>query len=336
MNKIYIHLMTVFYDIQPLFNKNMKDASINKTKKIHINNPIDLNSYFISNNYVPIINQFFTNKETITYNNGRNTILINLFTTTNKEYNIWNNNDYDILYLNVIMMLSLMDYVKTTNNKVIIHFYPTKFKKEWNERNLTPEVINSGFTSHGKDKYILIYRKEEYNRLLLHELIHYLLLDSAMDNKIWSSTHMKISLDYNIFNHINLFETYTDTWAIILLIIMTHIIEPKLSLKSLLKKEKEHILCMVQQLLYQLSIPDIDSISIHTWVQHTSALSYYVFKYGTLNMDDFITKYPIGIKFTKEKADELYSDIRKELNGKFIEMKNNCKSAKLSYLGYDV
>jgi hypothetical protein len=234
------------------------------------------------------------------------------------------------------MMLSLMDYIKIKNNKIIIYFYPTKFKKEWNERNLTPEVINSGFTSHGKNKYILIYRKEEYNRLLLHELIHYLSIDSAMDNNIWSPTHMKISLDYNIFNHINLFETYTDTWAIILLIIMTHIIEPKLSLKSLLKKEKDHILCMVQQLLYQLSIPDINSIRIHRWIQHTSALAYYVFKYGTLNMDNFIEKYPLVIQFNANKVDKLYSDIRKELNGKFIEMKDCSKSAKLSYLGYDV
>jgi hypothetical protein len=117
---------------------------------------------------------------------------------------------------------------------------------------------------------------------------------------------------------------------------MTKIINPKISINSLLEKEKGHMLCMVQQILYQLSIPDIDSIKIHTWVQNTSALSYYVFKYGTLNMSNFIRKYKLGIKLDNKRVEELYKDIRKELNGKFIEMRDCSKSAKLSYLGYDV
>jgi len=323
-------------NIKPFFNKNKKDIDITITEQTIVDRPIEVDSFLISQTYINVINECFKNNEVITYNNGRNTIIINLFTTQDIEHNIWNNTDYNILDLNVIMMLSIMDYIKITDNKVIVYFYPTKFKKEWNGRSLTPEVINSGFTSHGKNKYILIYRKEEYNRLLLHELIHYLLLDNAMNYEIWKSTHMQISLDYNIFNHINLFETYTDTWAILLLIIMTNIIDPTLSLTYLLNKEKEHILCMVQQLLYQLSIPDLGSISIHRWVQQTSALSYYVFKYGTLNMKDFIEKYPLGIKLNKKLVNELYHDIRRELNRKVIVMMNCSKSAKLSYLGYDV
>ena len=318
-------------DINPIFIKNKKDIRQYTSNIVKVDNPINekLGSYLISNNYVEIINENFKNKQEINYNNSRNTVIINLYTTKNKKYDVWSINDYDILDLNIVMVLSVMDYLKLKNNKIVVYFYPTNLKKEWNGRNLTPEVINSGYTNHDIDKYILIYRKEEYNRLLLHELIHYLSLDNAINNKVWSPTHMQISLDYNIFNHINLFETYTDTWAILLIIIMTKIINPKISINSLLEKEKGHMLC-------QLSIPDIDSIKIHTWVQNTSALSYYVFKYGTLNMSNFIRKYKLGIKLDNKRVEELYKDIRKELNGKFIEMRDCSKSAKLSYLGYDV
>lgn len=331
-----INMDILLNDIKPIFEKNKKQINKDISKKIKINKPISKDSYLISKSYQDYINSYFKYKEIITYSCNKNTIIINLFTTYNTEHNVWTNDDYDLLDLNVIMMFTIMDYTHSINNKVNIYFYPTNLQKKWNGKELTPEVINSGYTDHYSSKYILIYRKEEYNRLLLHELIHYLSLDSATNYKIWSSTHMKISLDYNIFNHINLFETYTDTWAIILLIIFTNIIEPKLSLNKLLEKEKEHILCMVKQLLYQLNIPDIDSIKIHTWIQHTSALSYYVFKYATLNMKHFINKYPLGIKLDNKKVEGLYEDIRKELNGKFIEMKDCSKSAKLSYLGYDI
>jgi hypothetical protein len=53
-------------------------------------------------------------------------------------------------------------------------------------------------------------------------------------------------------------------------------------------------------------------------------------------MKNFIDKYPLGIKLDNKKVNELYEDIRKELNCKIIEMKDCSKSAKLSYLGYDV
>jgi len=55
-----------------------------------------------------------------------------------------------------------------------------------------------------------------------------------------------------------------------------------------------------------------------------------------INMNNFINKYTLGIKFNNKKVEELYQEIRNELNGKFIEMKNCSKSAKLSYLGYDI
>lgn len=322
--------------IEKIFKKNQQNCKILKKEKF-LNNKTFLKGNFISDKFENLINKYFTNSQLISISNSNNSINVYLYTTNNKKYNIWYKDDYDILYLNMIYMLSIMELYSKKNIKIAIYFYPTNFKKIWNNNLLTPDIINSGFTSFSNnDSYIVIYRKEEYNRLLLHEMIHYLSFDRAFDNNIWSPVHMKISLDFHIYNHINLYETFTDTWAIFLMIILTNIIDPSLTINKLIKKEREHNLCMIQQLLYQMNIPDIESIKINTWIQKTSALSYYILKYGTLNMEDFINKYPLDIEWTNEKAFKFYEDIIKILEKNNIKKMNCSNSAKLSYLGYDI
>jgi hypothetical protein len=67
----------LFNDIKPFFKQNQKDTNINKQKKIEIKNPINIDSYLISNKYIPIINKYFINKEIITYNNNHNKSIYN-------------------------------------------------------------------------------------------------------------------------------------------------------------------------------------------------------------------------------------------------------------------
>ena len=57
---------------------------------------------------------------------------------------------------------------------VTITYLPTPFKKTWNNVDkLTSEHVNSGYSSISKiSNEILIFRKEESNKVLIHELIH--------------------------------------------------------------------------------------------------------------------------------------------------------------------
>lgn len=83
-------------------------------------------------------------------------------------------------------------------------YFPTK------EKILTPENINAGCTVYGR--YVYVWRKEEFYKVLIHELIHYFSLDfHDIDNeyleKIRDST-------ININGHDAVNESYTEILAI--------------------------------------------------------------------------------------------------------------------------
>jgi hypothetical protein len=330
-------LADIYKSLKKIFNKMQKTTYFIKSDKINKNHKYLFdNSPFISSYYTNIITSFFNITENIKYIDKESNNIISLFliTTNNKKYDVWSNSDYSILNLNIIMVLSVLKYLNITDKTIPIYFFPTPFKKLWNNNNLTPEVINSGFSI--PDTLIVIYRKEEYNRLLFHEIIHFLQLDKSNTPYIWTATHLKISADYNIFKHINLYETFTDTWAILLMIITLSIIEPKYTIHNLLNKERKYSECMVKQLLHQMMTPDTNSIRDFKWIQSTSALSYYIFKYAALNIIDFDKKYKLNTEWNENKIDEFYNDIKRYLIKHPINKEECDKSSKLSYIGYDI
>ncbi len=92
-----------------------------------------------------------------------------------------------------------------SNIGVTIIYLPTPFKKKWNNIDeLKSDHVNSGYSSIAKsDNQILIFRKEESNKVLIHELIHALHLHCVYDSTIGG--------DYNGRPD----ESIVETWAII-------------------------------------------------------------------------------------------------------------------------
>lgn len=96
-------------------------------------------------------------------------------------------------YDNVIRMYEFKKTIVKSFNKCLKIFYvPTKFKKFLNENNkiIGAENVNSGVTSSNHSEFqnknicstqikefILIFREEEFMKVLFHELMHFLSLD---------------------------------------------------------------------------------------------------------------------------------------------------------------
>ena len=72
----------------------------------------------------------------------------------------------------VIIQNILLTYMfKQNQNPIDIYIFPGKEKKKFGSNFiLSPKEINSGYTDN---KRIVIYRNEERNKVLLHELIHF-------------------------------------------------------------------------------------------------------------------------------------------------------------------
>ena len=109
------------------------------------------------------------NKYKIVYQ--RNTINLSIFTINGRKIN---KKRFDIIVRRIVL-ISVLSSLNTIN----IDLYFTKQEKKIgkNISLLGPHEINSGVTSWGNINKISIFREEEMNKLIIHELIHYCNLD---------------------------------------------------------------------------------------------------------------------------------------------------------------
>lgn len=115
----------------------------------------------------------------------------------------------------LIYLLHKLSGITFTNH---ICIYLTPYKKVLPKKNedyiLSAEHVNSGLTTYRvneRENHIIIYRKEEWLKVLIHELLHAYRVDIlAHNNKsiLRSIFPIKSELNYN--------EAYTECWAIIL------------------------------------------------------------------------------------------------------------------------
>lgn len=181
------------------------------------------------------------------------------------------------------------------------------YKKEYNG-----EHINSGATVHNilKDNSenniqenapveLYIWRKEEFEKVLIHELIHTLKLDfMSYPEELTEVIHSYFNIPYDISIHVG--EAYVETWATILnsilisknINIFFEIFEKEVLFslfqfsKVILHFEYDCFRKCKQSLLTSLH-GNNDNVS--QFKQDTSVFSYYILKTGMLmHIDDFL------------------------------------------------
>ena len=104
---------------------------------------------------------------------------------------------------------------KSCTNKLSVYIYHTFLTKVLPATNidvLDEDNVNTGFTRTCQPNgEIVVYRLEEWFKVLLHESMHNYGLDfSDMDN---TACHSKILSLFPIKSDVNLFEAYTEFWA---------------------------------------------------------------------------------------------------------------------------
>lgn len=124
--------------------------------------PLSVHNEIESSNLIK--NIYKINYQTKTIN--LTTFTINGRKISNKKFNI---------IIKRILLISLISSLDTIN----IDLYFTKQEKKIGNsvRLLGPNEINSGLTSWGNINKIAIFREEEMDKLIIHELIHYCNLD---------------------------------------------------------------------------------------------------------------------------------------------------------------
>jgi hypothetical protein len=167
--------------------------------------------------------------------------------------------------------------------------------------------VNGGYT-YTDNNNIYIIRKEDYNKVILHELLHHNIYIHNMD---WDKLNItRLKEHFNIHNNMLLIpnEAIVETYACVLNTIF-HSIETKTSLKENLKKDQEHSINLAKKIL--------DKQDGKKWIEKTHSYCYIVFKtilyvyfnnflkiykyHNDKEMTDFLIKYsqPIFKKINK-------------------------------------
>jgi hypothetical protein len=126
----------------------------------------------------------------------------------------------------LIHLVSMHASRSTCSAELNIFIYMTKFKKQFpteKGQTLDAEHANTGMSYHcAKNNDVLVYRKEEWFKVLIHELFHALglsFIESDMPPEVEAAMQRMLQRMYAISHPVRIYETYCEMWARILNIV---------------------------------------------------------------------------------------------------------------------
>jgi hypothetical protein len=222
------NLNFIFNNYKELIKPNIKNTYFIKLlytiidKSVNKNTPHSLIK-MVNTKVDKLLDKTFISKEIINYIDETTFInynvslkiknaTYNIFIYSKKEINI---NKY-IYFIKLI--LNICAYEASTHNNIFtIKIILTDFKKTQPTIPINPDSINSGVTSYplhetkNDNKEIIIFRKEEWFKVLIHECFHMFCLDFSNVNNI---SYSKLFKDlYNINSEFLFFESLCEFWA---------------------------------------------------------------------------------------------------------------------------
>lgn len=262
----------------------------------------------------------------------------------NYNINIYSENQEEDDYLNSILdVIQYIQHIAKNSKNVEVYIYLTPFKKKFNKNIYNHENINTGSTNR---QYIILWRREEIHKVLIHELIHFYNMDLNDDSIIAEKLLKKINMCPSCIIRPN--EAYTELCAIILYTYWFCCINNKESYDNFVK-------CLNLQLKFNLiqcskiiksfecfdNLEDIFDNSKNCYIiQSTNMVSYYIIK--TALLFNFNETYNVLFQEICNSSFIFYSNednylnfyrliIKSLKNKKFFNIINNLMEKNLNY-----
>jgi len=218
LHLIYNDIVEANHFLNKLKRNNDSYYDIN-IKKINSSYQITKPQTFNSNSFPEIVRKEIDElaQTEVTYRFsifGRIITVFFILEETSNEINFSNLNTY---VDNIILWLHILTQYasKQCSSSLKIYFYFTSLEKHLPKSNINilDEInINTAFTtSCPKDAEIVVFRKEEWFKVFIHETFHSFGLDfSDMNN--YETTRCILNI-FKVNSTVNLYESYTEFWA---------------------------------------------------------------------------------------------------------------------------
>jgi hypothetical protein len=219
IKKLYNDIYTGYKFVNDIKIKNEKNNYNVQIKKINnlndIPKPKNMSLNGIPDNIKKIINDNSKTEISYTFSLFDRKIKIHFIDEnpiTIKEIQVYNSYiEYILIWLYIVNKYSSHKCSKQLN----IYLYLTSLRKELPTQKdiiLNENNVNTAFTTTCPiDSEIIVYRKEEWFKVMIHETIHNFSLDfSGLDV---NECHEKILSIFPVKSEVNLYEAYTEVWA---------------------------------------------------------------------------------------------------------------------------
>jgi hypothetical protein len=216
LNELYNHILNAYKYLH--FIKQNGSYYTISMKKVLTASQISKPKNFNSNSFPELvrkhIDELTMTEITYTFSlYGRNiTVIFIVEEVVELQLETYNKNiDSIIMWLYILNQYASKQCV----NSLVIYLYFTSLEKNFPHSNIfiLDEInVNTAFTTTcPKDSEIVVFRKEEWFKVFIHETFHNFALDfSDMNN---SDAHKCILNIFKVDSNVNLYEAYTEFWA---------------------------------------------------------------------------------------------------------------------------
>lgn len=238
----------------------------------------DLHQLLYKNSFISLDNIQHAESSDILYKKYKNKhIDLSLYLPIEKN----SENKYDEPNVDLInkIFLFMSKLFKASNEKLkLVVFYGNQKKMlDFSNKNnfLCSDNVNSGVSI--KHELIMIWRKEEFYKVLIHELVHFFGIDFYVNDSIYEKLNELLNLKYKIVGSDKINESYTEAIAIFLHSII-YSEENMLNINDVMKYEIMFSHFQMAKILSYFNCESFDKLEKTNIKQNTSVFSYYIIK----------------------------------------------------------
>jgi len=262
------------------YNHNYINKILLLFRNIIIKKPDIINSYKLEKHSI----KKYSKLNDLIYNNNFISDDIKLLANLSElyfEYYLTDNISIYLYYIErkpdiclILKIVKLIRYLGSNNDHLtLIIFYGNQRKQLTQQNKITCENVNSGSCIRGDS--IMIWREEEFYKVLIHEMIHFVSLDKP-------DLDYKYNFKFNIKGENSLNESYTEFLAITInSIVASELLHEDIDM--ILTYEFYFSLFQIAKICNFFGIEYIEDLFNMTkktkFIQTTSVFSYYIIKF---------------------------------------------------------
>lgn len=258
------------------------------------------------------------------------------------------NKKIETIYKKIYIILNLLNTYSSYSGTINLYIYFTHFKKKFTkEKKLDVENINTAYTLGNIE--IHIFRNEEWFKVLIHEVFHATKLDFSSVNPQNMSTDFIYQLLKLKIDDVRIYESYSETWAVIIHTIYLSFMNTRDKYNSdlimnkfdkFINHEISWSLLQMNKILkhnnlkYSSLINKSDNTN-YDYTENTYIVSYFIIKMILFfNLNSFIEwcfNVNKGIKFNTNEINSFFKFIYTHHNNEtFIKHLNHVEKVKLT------